>query len=295
MGDYRPTYRVVPSFPPPACFRAFCLLMIDIHQHKMRLQPTDSDTHTYTHTHTHTNTHAHTHTRKRMRMHTVLNTDEIFEGLKSKFGAAVWPRHSHATHLVYSVLQCVAMCCGVLQLQCAAVWPRHTHTTHLFYSVLQCAAMCCGVLQCVAVAVCCCVAQTHTHSSSLTPPPSHALSLPFTHTLAHMQATFLEDSNPCEVLPRNTQIHIYIFRKRVFVRDHFSPTLTHTPCHTHTHMNARAGDISRRLACVWGTAAWHTHTHTHTHTHLLCLAPSLTHVLSHTQTHMCAQTHFWKT
>ena len=50
---------------------------------------------------------------------------------------------------VLRVLQCAAVCCGVLQcvavccsvLQCAAVW----------YNVLQYAAVCCSVLQCVAV------------------------------------------------------------------------------------------------------------------------------------------------
>jgi len=72
------------------------------------------------------------------------------------------------------VLQCVAVCCSVLQ--CVAVHEVmqhrhhnayciecHTHWTHICCSVLQCVVVCCSVLQCVAVrhivlqcaAVCC--------------------------------------------------------------------------------------------------------------------------------------------
>jgi hypothetical protein len=73
----------------------------------------------------------------------------------------------------YIVLQCVAMCCSVLQ--CAAAHICHvTHwcdVQHLFQdlilqcvavrcSVLQCVAMCCSVLQCVAV---CCRVLQHIH------------------------------------------------------------------------------------------------------------------------------------
>jgi len=43
--------------------------------------------------------------------------------------------HAVVTHQLSSVLQCVAVCCNVLQ----------------FCSVLQCAAVCCSVLQCVAM------------------------------------------------------------------------------------------------------------------------------------------------
>ena len=112
----------------------------------------------------------------------------------------------------------------------------------------------------------------------------------------------------------------------MFVCLPFSPTLTHTPSLSLTHMNARAGDISGRLACVWGAAAWHTHIHTHTHTrsvshphsHTFSLShkhkcahmqatfledpitPGVllygihTHSLLHTHTHTCMR-HFWKT
>jgi len=51
------------------------------------------------------------------------------------------------------VLQCVAVCCSVMQLtplrSCASLFPRSC--------VLQCVAVCCSVLQCVDVAVCCSV------------------------------------------------------------------------------------------------------------------------------------------
>ena len=76
------------------------------------------------------------------------------------------------------MLQCVAVCCHVLQyvpigknlfyrcitvccsvLQCVAVRP----TLHVCFSVLQCVTVCCSVLQCVAVRpilhVCCSVLQ----------------------------------------------------------------------------------------------------------------------------------------
>jgi len=174
----------------------------------MQLPPTES------HTHTHTQTHTHTHTRTRMRVHTVLNTDDIFGGLKSKFGAAVWPTHSHTTHSLFNVLQCVAVCCNVL----------------------QCVAVCCSVLQCVAVAVCCSVAQKHTLFLSHTHPHSHARSLPFTHTPAHMQAPFLEDSNPCEVLLRDTLKYIYIYIEKgcLCVSLFLPPSLTHPLSLSHT-------------------------------------------------------------
>jgi len=44
-----------------------------------------------------------------------------------------------------SVLQCVAVCCGVLNTQA-----RHTHR-YAHCSMLQCVAVCCSVLQYVAV------------------------------------------------------------------------------------------------------------------------------------------------
>jgi len=55
------------------------------------------------------------------------------------------------------VLQCVAMCCIVLQ--CVADTCRKP-----IYSVLQCVAVCCSVLQCVAV--CCSVLQIPSGSPS---------------------------------------------------------------------------------------------------------------------------------
>ena len=57
------------------------------------------------------------------------------------------------------VLQCVAVCCSVLQLNCARftrlfsdLWEcLLDHNLTLCCSVLQCVAVCCSVLQCVAV------------------------------------------------------------------------------------------------------------------------------------------------
>jgi len=65
-------------------------------------------------------------------------------------------------------LQCVAVCCSVLQyvaVCCVAVCDKRTKFHLRFiterslirYSVLQCVAVCCSVLQCVAV--CCSVLQ----------------------------------------------------------------------------------------------------------------------------------------
>jgi len=70
------------------------------------------------------------------------------------------------------MLQCVAVCCSVLQ--CAATSGRdktlvirRLYIAEICCSVLQCVAVCCGMLQCVAVccsvlqcvAVCCSVLQ----------------------------------------------------------------------------------------------------------------------------------------
>ena len=62
-------------------------------------------------------------------------------------------------------MQCVAVCCSVLQrvavccssLQCVAVCCSALHCIAVCCSVLQCVAVCCSVLQCVAV--CCSVLQ----------------------------------------------------------------------------------------------------------------------------------------
>ena len=58
-----------------------------------------------------------------------------------------------------SLLQCVAVCCSVLQRE--TVWNMFAYMRRNFIvlmgnrSVLQCVAVCCSVLQCVAV--CCSV------------------------------------------------------------------------------------------------------------------------------------------
>jgi len=57
-----------------------------------------------------------------------------------------------------SVLQCVAVCCSVLQLEYGLEGSNVFDVSGgvcvaVCYSVLQCVAVCCSVLQCVAV--CC--------------------------------------------------------------------------------------------------------------------------------------------
>jgi len=56
------------------------------------------------------------------------------------------------------VLQCVAVCCSVLQCVVATFHGKETNeSVAVCCSVLQCVAVCCSVLQCVAV--CCRVLQ----------------------------------------------------------------------------------------------------------------------------------------
>ena len=61
--------------------------------------------------------------------------------------------HSFRNPMWYSVLQCVAVCCGVLR--CVAVWCSSgvsNVTAALSYTqCVPCAAACCSVLQCIAV------------------------------------------------------------------------------------------------------------------------------------------------
>ena len=47
------------------------------------------------------------------------------------------------------MLQCVVLCCSVLQCLCKIT----VELTFETFSVLQCVAVCCSVLQCVAVSV----------------------------------------------------------------------------------------------------------------------------------------------
>jgi len=59
-----------------------------------------------------------------------------------------------------SVLQCVAVCCSVLQMCCSvlqSVALIHRALLHVCYAVVQCVAACCSVLQ--RVAACCSMLQ----------------------------------------------------------------------------------------------------------------------------------------
>jgi len=47
----------------------------------------------------------------------------------------------------YSVLQCITVCCSILQVLCVAVYCKDT-LTQINCSVLQCGTVCCSVLQC---------------------------------------------------------------------------------------------------------------------------------------------------
>jgi len=83
-----------------------------------------------------------------------------------------WPRcHGSLanTCMCCSVLQCVAVCCGVFQyvaVCCLESWPRYHGSlanTCMCCTVLQCVAVCCNVLQCVAMcfSMMQCVALSH--------------------------------------------------------------------------------------------------------------------------------------
>ena len=90
-----------------------------------------SETHTRTHTHTHTHTHT-------SAGHAGRSADlrQAHQFTTPSTNCSLWPALSLAV-----VLQCVAVCCSVLQ--CV--------TRCLSCSVLLCVAMYCSVLQCVAV------------------------------------------------------------------------------------------------------------------------------------------------
>jgi len=66
------------------------------------------------------------------------------------------PRSSNCVAVCYNVLQCVAVCCSVLQMWGGsfARWPRLSDCVAICCSVccsaLDCVAVCCSVLQCVA-------------------------------------------------------------------------------------------------------------------------------------------------
>jgi len=63
------------------------------------------------------------------------------------------------SHITYIVLQCVAVCCSVLQ--CAVLHKRDTEAVMNESHHMYCVAVCCSVLQCVAV--CCIVLQCVVH------------------------------------------------------------------------------------------------------------------------------------
>ena len=64
-------------------------------------------------------------------------------------------------HIHCSVLQYLALCCSVCVLQCVEVCFRSNvfNTGNVVPGVLQCVAVCCSVLQCVAACVCCSMLQ----------------------------------------------------------------------------------------------------------------------------------------
>jgi len=57
----------------------------------------------------------------------------------------------YVIHVIEHVLQCVVVCCNVLQ--CVAVRTWTFYVIHVIEHVLQCAAVCFSVFQCVGV--CC--------------------------------------------------------------------------------------------------------------------------------------------
>ena len=91
------------------------------------------------------------------------------------------------------MLQCVAVCCSVLQ---SAPHALHYQQCRLEYdqlscSVLQCVAMCCNVLQCVTV--CCrvlqCVTSSHARDArAATPPRIYAVCCGVCYSVLHCVA-----------------------------------------------------------------------------------------------------------
>jgi len=123
-----------------------------------------TQTHTHTHTHSHTRTHTHirahtyTYARRCTHGHThTLNMSNVGFSCRYIFGSTIASDHDFGQVVAFLVccnvcimLQCVAVCCSVLQCD-------HCVGSRLLPSCcvpggLQCVAVCCcSVLQCVAV------------------------------------------------------------------------------------------------------------------------------------------------
>jgi len=148
------------------------------------------------------------------------------------------------------VLQCVAVCCRVLQCQCIQ------YTSLWFFCVLQCVAACCSVLQCVAVSM-------YTIYKSLIllfydQIRANYSDLPFIDVsrvmcVTHVCQTYtLCVSRVYRILPLTNRTHTH--------------THTHTHTYTHTMANTSSRAIDTQVLCNCVSAhACLTHTcHTHT-------------------------------
>ena len=160
-----------------------------------------------------------------------------------------------------SVLQCIALCCGVFCNVCCRVFPHwcvcfpyrlrpvvcdrllHTRNTANCGSVccrgLQCVAVCCSVLQCVFK----CLFSWCLYLLYLLRPVFYYRSL---HARNTQMYTCTQGN-----APDTTRVKL---RVRTHTRTH-THTYTHTYTHTHTHTRTH---IHTNI---------HTHTHTHIHTH----------------------------
>jgi len=147
-----------------------------------------------------------------------------------------------------SVLQCVVVCCSVLQ------WRPEQITRAIDGQrrcrVLQCVAVCCKVLLLYRAAVCWNVLQ---------------------RVAVGRRTTWQEEAIKNEALPSAASVHTYI-------NSHTS-TYTHTHTHTHTHSQIYTHPSTKILE----TRHIHTNTHIHAyaniHTHVSRYA---FHIYSHT-------------
>jgi len=126
--------------------------------------------------------------------------------------------------LCCSVLQCVAVCCSVLQ--CVAVCYCAVYCAAVCCSVLQCVAVCCSVLQCVAV---CCRLQRFPESIEMPFPEREGCM--YTQVLHHT-------ATHCNTL-QHTAAHCNTLQHTATHCNTLQHTATHcnTLQHTATHCN----------------------------------------------------------
>ena len=100
-------------------------------------------------------------------------------------------------------MQCVAACCHIPQNHtfCTASHTQQEAARAVMYTVLQCVAVCCSVLQCVAV--CCSVLQGVATYPNSPHPANH-----FTHSRRRESRDVHGVAVCCSVLPHTATVHI---------------------------------------------------------------------------------------